>query len=141
VSRLDSLSVLVSDSTLVAFVGLVAYASLSAFGVVGAGAAGLDDASGYGTGANSASDSAAVTYRCLTVNVEGETREYLDFGNGTPIASDGSVQIGPIWVFLDGFNDDGSPRMIPGHPSVLDAVRSDVAYSDLWIARNSTRAG
>lgn len=131
-SRLDSLIVLVSGSTLVAFVGLVAYAALAAFGVVSVGAATLEDAAGYGAGAGSASDSAAVTYPSLTANVDGETREYLDFGDHTPIASDGSVQIAPIWVFIDGFDDDGSPRMIPGHPSVLDVVPGDVAYSDLW---------
>lgn len=131
-SRLDSLIVLVSGSTLVAFVGLVAYASLAALGVVGAGAASLEDASGYGAGGASPSASAAVSYPSYTANVDGETREYLDFGNDTPIAGDGSVQIAPIWVFIDGFDDDGSPRMIAGHPSVLDVVPGDAEYSDLW---------
>lgn len=137
--RFDTLIAAVSGSTLVAFVGLVVYAVLAAFGVLSSGEVSGAGAAGYGTGAVNAVGDAVdatspvpVTYERRDATVAGEPASYLDFGTHTPLTEDGAVAIAPIWVFIDGFDETGAPRMIPDHPTVLDTIVGSADYSDLW---------
>ena len=132
-TRLDALITVVAGSTLTGFVGLVAYALLTAVGLISTSGVSGADASGYGAGGVDAGGLlAAATFEPQHVTVDGEAASYLDFGHETPLAADGSVAVAPIWVFIDGFDPDGRPLMIPGHPSVLDVGPGDDGYSDLW---------
>ncbi len=131
--RLDALIALVSGSTLLGFVGLVVYALLAAVGVFAASDVSAQDATGYGAGA--AGTDAAPSghrYQRQAATIEGRPSSFLDFGSETPLLADGSVALAPIWVFIDGFDAGGGPRMIAGHPALLDAIPEDTGYSDLW---------
>ncbi len=137
--RFDALIALISGSTLVGFVGLVVYAVLAAFGVFNGGTVSGAEVGGYGAGLvtpdNYAPDgvsSPVPQFERQPATLEGEAVSYLDFGANTPLANDGMVAIAPIWVFIDGFDEAGAPRMIPDHPSVLDVNIGDPGYSDLW---------
>lgn len=138
-SRIDALIALVSGSTLAGFVGLVTYAVLTAVGVFGAGGVSAGDSAGYGADVvdaitpNSAVEPA--TYARHTATLDNGTVSYLDFGARTALSEHGAVAVAPIWVFIDGFDADGAPRMIPDHPTVLDAMPDDPGYSDLWDVR------
>lgn len=124
---------LISGSTLLGFVGLVLYAVLAAVGVFAAGDLNAEGASDYGAGALTGSAAeGGHDYQRQTANVDGRSTSYLDFGSETPLGDDGSVSVAPIWVFIDGFGADGTPRMIPGHLTVLDVIPGDEGYSDLW---------
>lgn len=140
VGRFDALIALISGSTLAGFVGLVAYAVLAAIGVFGTGTVSGAATDGYGAGVPAADDyspaasapAAAPEFDGQPATANGEQIRYLDFGAHTSLADDGAVALAPIWVFIDGFDDSGAPRRIPGHPSVLDVVVGDAGYSDLW---------
>jgi hypothetical protein len=56
---------------------------------------------------------------------------YYDFGANTPLAS-GAVATAPIYVFIHGFNPDGSPDLVQGQHNVVDVMPGDEGYSDLW---------
>ena len=121
--RLDALIALVSGSTLLGFVGLVVYALLAAVGVFAASDVSAQDATGYGAGA-AGTDGAPSghRYQRQAATIEGRPSSFLDFGSETPLLADGSVALAPIWVFIDGFDAGGGPRMIAGHPALLDAI-------------------
>lgn len=129
--RLDAFIALVAGSTLAGFVGLVGFALLTAFGVLSAGSVSADDADGYGVGATGEAVSGS-TYERLDATLDGETVAYLDFGDATPLTDDGTVAIAPIWVFIDGFDAEGRPRMSTERSTVVDVVPGDAGYSDLW---------
>jgi hypothetical protein len=137
--RFDALIALVSGSTLVGFVGLVAYAVLAAVGVFTGGSVSGATGSAYlpdllpdDGEPTDARPQVSATFERQPAIVGGEAVSYLDFGTQTQIASDGTVAVAPIWVFIDGFDDDGTPILIPDHPTVLDAEVGDAGYSDLW---------
>ena len=57
--------------------------------------------------------------------------EYYDFGGNSSI--EGSVvNTAPIYVFVHGFNADGSPQFVEGQHNVVDVVPGEDDYSDLW---------
>lgn len=56
---------------------------------------------------------------------KGEEVFYPDFGANPPVAI-------PIWVFITGFNDDGSPQFVEGQQNIIDSVPGDAGYSDFW---------
>jgi len=58
--------------------------------------------------------------------------EYYDFGTNTPLADDGSVPTQPIWVFIHGMNEDGTPDFVEGQHNIVDTVPGEEGYSDLW---------
>lgn len=137
--RFDALIALVSGSTLVGFVGLVLYAVLAAVGVFSSGpvsgatgGAYLPDLLPDDGEATDARPQVTATFERQIATVDGEVVSYLDFGTQTQIASDGTVSVAPIWVFIDGFDRDGAPILIPDHPTVLDVVVGEPGYSDLW---------
>lgn len=132
--RLDALIALIAGSTLAGFVGLVLYALLVAVGALNGGTALAGGAGGYGAGAVApeTNNSGDVAYARHDAVSEGQSVAYLDFGTATPLSGDGTVPVAPIWVFIDGFGDDGRPRMSTTHPTVVDVVPGDPGYSDLW---------
>ncbi len=50
---------------------------------------------------------------------------YPDFGGNDPLAI-------PIWVFINGFNDDGTPDFFEGQNNIIDKVPGEEGYSDFW---------
>ena len=50
---------------------------------------------------------------------------YPDFGGNDPLAI-------PIWVFINGFNDDGTPDFFEGQNNIIDKVPGDEGYSDFF---------
>lgn len=132
-SRIDALIALVSGTTLTAFVGLVLYAVLAAVGVLDSGSVGATDGAGYGAGLTASAEAGGdASYARHEAILDGETAHYLDFGTGTSLTEDGTVSVAPIWVFIEGFEADGSPRMSPHLQTVVDVVPGDSDYSDLW---------
>lgn len=137
--RFDALIALVSGSTLVGFVGLVLYAVLAAVGVFNTGLASGAPDNGYSPElpqdsgeSTDALERISHTFERQLATVDGEATGYLDFGSQSPLTPDGTVPIAPIWVFISGFDENRAPILIPGHPTVLDAVVGDPGYSDLW---------
>ena len=56
---------------------------------------------------------------------------YYDFGMNS--ATSGATVIpAPIWAFITGMNDDGTPAFVDGQHNVVDVVPGDTGYSDLW---------
>ena len=62
---------------------------------------------------------------------EGRTVRYYDLGTHSSLDGD-TTAIADVWVFIDGFDNDGAPRFIPGHPALFDVVPGQEGYSDLW---------
>jgi hypothetical protein len=56
---------------------------------------------------------------------DGEAVFYPDFGPNSRAAI-------PIWVFVEGFNADGSPQLLEGQNNIIDAVPGDAGYSAFW---------
>ena len=52
---------------------------------------------------------------------EGRTVRYYDLGTHSSLDGD-TTAIADVWVFIDGFDNDGAPRFIPGHPALFDVV-------------------
>ena len=132
--RIDSVIAIVAGSTLLGFVGLVLFGLLSAIGLASGGTATAGGASVYGSGGAAGSTPAAEadTYEIRRGTLAGIEIGYLDFGTQSPAADQGRVATAPIWVFISGFEVDGSPRLIANHPSILDVMPGDAGYSDLW---------
>ena len=57
--------------------------------------------------------------------------EYYDFGGNSAVESS-VVNTAPIYVFVHGFNPDGSPQFVEGQHNVVDVVPGEDGYSDLW---------
>ena len=55
----------------------------------------------------------------------GEPVFYPDFGGNDPVAI-------PIWAFITGFNDDGTPAFVEGQNNVIDVVKGEAGYSAFW---------
>ena len=55
----------------------------------------------------------------------GEPVFYPDFGGNDPVAI-------PIWAFITGFNDDGTPAFVEGPNNVIDVVKGEDGYSAFW---------
>jgi hypothetical protein len=62
----------------------------------------------------------------------GEEVKYYDFGANTKLAGAGTVGTAPLWAFITGMNDDGTPRFVEGQHNVIDTLPGDEGYSDLW---------
>ena len=58
--------------------------------------------------------------------------QYYDFGTNTPLAGSDSVPTQPIWVFIHGMNDDGTPDFVEGQHNIIDLVPGEPGYTDLW---------
>lgn len=56
--------------------------------------------------------------------LNGETVTAFNFGQNP-------AETAPIYVLVEGFDDDGSPIRI-GHPSVIEIMHDDEGYSDFW---------
>jgi hypothetical protein len=50
---------------------------------------------------------------------------YPDFGMNPPSTL-------PIWAFVTGMNDDGSPIFVEGQQNIIDSVPGDDGYSAFW---------
>ena len=90
------------------------------------------DATAGGSGPGGASEPVSASYAIEQAWRDGVSVGFVDFGTNTPADADGNVLLAPIWAFVSGFDDDGMPRMIEGHRTILDVVPGDAGYSDLW---------
>ncbi|MDA1215733.1 MAG: hypothetical protein O2812_02530 [Chloroflexi bacterium] len=57
--------------------------------------------------------------------------KYYDFGTKSP-ASNGTVSIAPIFVFITGMDSAGNPQFVEGQHNIVDTVPGVEGYSDLW---------
>ena len=143
--RLEAAVGVAAGSTLSGVVALVVLAGLGVFGTTNLGtgqAASTSDLYSAGNAGGDASGESATDPEPVGVASadyvierawrNGEWMGYVDFGTNTRPDSDGNVIVAPIWAFVSGFNEDGSPQMIEGHRTMLDVVPGDEGYSDLW---------
>lgn len=56
---------------------------------------------------------------------DGEEVFYPDFGANP-------ATVAPIWVFIRGMNDDGTPDFVEGQHNVIDTVPGDADYTAFW---------
>jgi hypothetical protein len=64
---------------------------------------------------------------------EGRQTFYYDFGANTQATEDGEQIItAPIYVLINGFDDEGNPMMVEGQHNIVGVVPGDPGYSDLW---------
>jgi hypothetical protein len=154
IQRLEAVVGVAAGSTLGGVVVLVVLAGLGVFGTTAnlgsgeaAGAANLygADAARDATGGPTDADDSGGTYGYTESDSlegtnhaverawrDGQMVGYIDFGTNTRPDRNGNVIVAPIWAFVSGFDEDGTPRMIEGHRTVLDVVPGDAGYSDLW---------
>ena len=141
-SRIDVLVAGVAGVVVVSFLLLGVLAALginvgSPAAAVSTEADGGGSASGgYGAPALASSGEAAPLPGSLRFEerqawYEGEPVLYYDLGAESSLDND-AVQDAKIWVFVYGFDDEGAPRFIEGHPTIVDVVPGDDGYSDLW---------
>ena len=86
----------------------------------------------HANGTGVSSEAASTRYEIEQAWLDGVVVGYVDFGTDTPLDASGQVGVAPIWAFVSGFDDDGTPRMIEGHRTMLDVVPGEAGYSDLW---------
>ena len=151
-ARLEAVVGVAAGSMLGGVVVLIVLAGLGVFGATAnlggseaaAGASNLystEDAGGVGDdygsyddgyGYEGSSEASSTTYEIEQAWLDGVMVGYVDFGTDTPLDDSGRVLLAPIWAFVSGFDDDGAPRMIEDHLTMLDVVPGDAGYSDLW---------
>ena len=56
---------------------------------------------------------------------DGEEVFYPDFGANP-------ATVAPIWVFIHGMNDDGTPDFVEGQHNIIDTVPGDADYTAFW---------
>ncbi|MBT5774751.1 MAG: hypothetical protein HOH95_10310 [Dehalococcoidia bacterium] len=151
--RLEAVVGVAAGSMLSGVVVLVVLAGLGVFGTTSnlgsgeaAGAASLygsgDDGGAsddYGSvddgeyGYGDSSEASSADYAIERAWRDGVSVGYVDFGTDTPLDAGGQVPLAPIWAFVSGFDDDGTPQMIEGHRTILHVLPGDAGYSDLWV--------
>lgn len=149
--RLEAVVGVAAGSTLGGVVVLVVLAGLGVFGTTAnlgageaAGASNLyggampdlvsdDHGSESGSGYGSSSEASGANYEIEWAWRDGVSVGYVDFGADTPLAADGDVPLAPIWAFVSGFDEDGTPQLIEDHRTMLQVLPGDAGYSDLWV--------
>ena len=66
--------------------------------------------------------------------VDGQAVSYYNFGLNTPLNPEdpGRVRVEPGWLFITGFNEDGTPKKLVGQFTLFDVAPGDANYSDFW---------